>query len=70
MKVIKGQVSLDGLDRKLIQKLQVNGQKTNVALAKELTISESTVRRRIERLQREGVIKIVAVPNLRKIGWG
>lgn len=70
MKTNKGDIALDDLDWSLIQELEINGRQTNVELAKRLSVSESTIRRRIERLQNEGVIKVAAVPNLQKIGWG
>lgn len=70
MKANKGKITLDELDWGLIQKLEIHGRQTNVELARQLGVSESTIRRRIERLQNEGVIKVAAVPNLQKIGWG
>jgi len=60
----------DELDRKLIQELQKDGRKGYVDLASELGVVEGTVRRRVKRLVDRDIIKIVAVPNVRKLGYG
>jgi len=62
--------SLDKVDRSLILELQKNGRETNLSLAKKLEVSEGTIRKRLKRLLNEKAMKIVAVPNLRKIGYG
>lgn len=70
MKTFQGNIFFDDVDYQLIQALQDNGRQRNVALAKKLGIAEATIRRRIKRLQDEGVIDIAAIPNLHKIGYG
>jgi len=61
--------SLDKVDRSLILELQKNGRESNLRLAKKLGVSEGTIRTRLKRLLNEKALKIVAVPNLRKIGY-
>lgn len=70
MKSTGDSISFDELDHSLIQELQRNGRQTNLELALKLGVSETTIRRRIERLLNENVINIVAVPNLYKVGYG
>ena len=61
---------VDDLDRKLIEELQENGRKAYIDLARKLGVVEGTVRKRIKHLLAKDVIKIVAVPNVRKLGYG
>lgn len=61
---------IDDLDRKLIIELQENGREGYVKLAKKLGVVEGTIRKRIKNLLGKDLIKIVAVPNMRKLGYG
>jgi Lrp/AsnC family transcriptional regulator for asnA, asnC and gidA len=61
---------LDALDRKLIAELEINARQTNSEIAAIVGSSEPTVRRRIERLIADQVIKIVAVATPFKLGYG
>jgi len=60
----------DELDRKLVLELQKDGKKGYVDLASGLGVVEGTVRKRVKHLLGRNIIKIVAVPNLRKLGYG
>lgn len=60
---------LDDIDRRLIQLLQVDGRMSNAAMAREIGASEPTVRKRIERLRADDVIKVTAVLNPRAYGY-
>ena len=60
---------LDRVDRRLVQLLQKDGRMPNNALARELGISEFTVRRRLKRLLDSSTIKIVAVANPIDLGF-
>jgi Lrp/AsnC family transcriptional regulator, regulator for asnA, asnC and gidA len=59
---------LDALDRQIISILQQDGRQANVEVARQLGISEATVRKRLERLISEEVIRITAMPNPAKVG--
>jgi Lrp/AsnC family transcriptional regulator for asnA, asnC and gidA len=59
---------LDEVDRKIIIELQQDGRKSYASVAKELNLSLSTVSRRAERLLKDGIIRIMAVPNPTKVG--
>lgn len=57
---------LDGLDRRIIDQLQEDGRRSNVALARALGVTETTIRHRIDRLIANGFIRIAAVIDPRK----
>lgn len=61
--------NLDAIDQKIIAILQQDGRTSNVDIARRVDISEATVRKRLERLLADGVIRITAVPNAAKIGF-
>ncbi len=61
---------IDDLDRKLIIELQENGREGYVSLAKKMGVVEGTIRKRIKNLLGKNLIKIVAVPDMRKLGYG
>ena len=60
---------LDKLDIELMKELQKSGRQGYVALAKMLGVVEGTVRKRVKDLLDKNVIKIVAVPNPRVLGY-
>jgi len=60
---------IDAIDEKLIDELEIDGRASYADLAGKLGIGVSTVSRRIERLRKDNIIKIVAVPNLEKMGY-
>ena len=53
----------DASDRAIIAVLQSDGRITNRSIAKRLNMPEATVRRRVNKLLDDGVIKIIAVLN-------
>ncbi|RCS21754.1 Lrp/AsnC family transcriptional regulator [Phyllobacterium salinisoli] len=60
---------MDRIDRKLLNLLQHDASRTNVAMADEVGLSPSSCLRRIRRLRRNGVIqRIVAILNPAKTG--
>ncbi|MFC1986919.1 Lrp/AsnC family transcriptional regulator, partial [Chloroflexota bacterium] len=59
---------LDSLDRRLIDLLQQDAHQPSKVLAKQLSVSSSTVRRRVKRLIQQGIIRIIAIPKPEKIG--
>ena len=60
---------MDELDRKIIQILQENGRASNARIARDVGVSEGTVRRRLQSLLQEGVIKVVALPDPEVLGY-
>ncbi len=59
---------MDDLDRKLIELLQVNGRASNARIARQVGVSEGTVRRRLRRLIQDEIIRVVAIPDPEKMG--
>jgi Lrp/AsnC family transcriptional regulator, regulator for asnA, asnC and gidA len=53
-------VQLDGVDRLIVAELQHNGRITTQALAAVAGVSEVTARRRLRRLQADGVVQVAA----------
>ena len=58
--------TMDELDRKIIALLQLDGRASNAKIAREVGVSEGTVRRRLRKLVLDDVVRIIAVPNLEK----
>ena len=65
---MKNPNGLDKVDMKIIRILQRDGRTPNTDIARELGVSESTVRNRISRLIESKVIQIVAVADPFKLG--
>lgn len=61
-------IQLDEIDRRILDLLHADGRMAFTAIAKELGISEATVRKRVNRLTDEGVLHIVGVVNPAYIG--
>jgi Lrp/AsnC family transcriptional regulator for asnA, asnC and gidA len=60
---------LDSVDLAIVGLLQEQGRTTNAHIARVLGVSEPTVRKRIDRLVADEIIKLVAVLNPRKTGY-
>ena len=60
---------MDELDDRIIEILQTDGRASNAHIAREVGVSEGTVRRRLRRLIQDGVINVIAVQNLEKMGY-
>src|SRR5688572_15134747 len=61
-------IELDDLDRRLISLLMADASQTNVALARELGVSDGTVRNRIQNLLQQEVMQLVAIIDPWKVG--
>ena len=61
---------MDELDTRIIKLLQVDGRASNARIAREVGVSEGTVRRRLRHLIQDDVVKVIAVPNLEQMGYG
>ena len=60
---------MDALDSEIIGILQNDGRASNAGIAREVGVSEGTVRRRLKRLVDEDFIKVVALINHRRLGY-
>jgi Lrp/AsnC family transcriptional regulator for asnA, asnC and gidA len=61
---------LDKKDRQIVEILQKDARRTNVEIGEMLGVSDATIKRRIDSLIDRDVIRIVAVANPFKIGYG
>jgi len=61
---------MDEVDQKLILELQRDGRMSFCELGKLLGVTEGTVRHRFKRLTKSGIMKVVAVPSMSKLGYG
>jgi len=59
---------LDEIDRRVIKILQVDGRTPNTEIARQLRVSETTIRKRIAQLVSHDLINIVAVPTPKAVG--
>jgi Lrp/AsnC family transcriptional regulator for asnA, asnC and gidA len=64
-----GEVATDELDRKIIQMLQDDGRASHAKMARDLDVSEGTVRRRLTKLLDDGAFRIVAFAEPRQLGY-
>ena len=59
---------MDELDGKIIKLLQSDGRASNARIARDVGVSEGTVRRRLRRLVQEEIVNVIAVPHLERMG--
>jgi Lrp/AsnC family transcriptional regulator for asnA, asnC and gidA len=60
---------MDNLDIRIISLLQDDGTATNAGIARQVGVSEETVRRRLKRLMQEEYIRVIALPDPAKLGF-
>ena len=65
-----GRIRLDGIDKRIIEELQAEGRRPYQRIADDLTVSESAVRYRVQRLQEAGILQIVGIADPLRIGFG
>lgn len=58
---MSGDTSIDSIDLAIIAELQADGRRPFTEIARTVGLSEATVRHRLRRLERRGVVQIVAV---------
>lgn len=61
-------ITLDDLDQKIIKAFSQDGRASNRQIAQELDVTEGTIRTRIKRLQRRGLIHFTTVRSYRYAG--
>jgi len=60
----------DATDRKIIALLLANGRTPNLEIARQIGVVEGTVRKRLERLLAEAVVKVSAEIDYEALGYG
>lgn len=67
--MVSEMVFIDALDMKIIKALQSDARKPVIKLAREVGANEATVRRRIDKLRKEGIIeRFTVVLDYHKLG--
>jgi Lrp/AsnC family transcriptional regulator, regulator for asnA, asnC and gidA len=61
--------AIDPINRRIIEILQIEGRCPFTTIARELGLSETAVRTRVQKLMRAGVVDVVAVTNPLKLGF-
>ncbi len=62
-------IVIDELDQRLIRELALNSRQASAELSRKLGVSDTTVRRRIERLQERKIITCTVVPDAAQLGY-
>jgi len=60
---------MDQLDKKILDILKTDGRISNAKVARNLSVSEGTIRRRIKKMKTDGIVNVYAVPDPEKIGY-
>ena len=60
---------MDELDHRIMAELTQDSRQNSAELARKLNVSETTIRRRIQRLEDDGVITFSAIVNPAKLGY-
>ena len=60
---------MDNVDRAIIEILQEDGRAPHAEVARRLSVSEGTVRRRLSKLRQDGVIRVVAIAEPQQLGY-
>jgi Lrp/AsnC family transcriptional regulator for asnA, asnC and gidA len=60
---------MDDLDIKIISMLQDDARASNAGIARHVSVSEGTVRRRLKRIIQEGFIRVTAALDPAKMGY-
>ncbi|GAA2103994.1 Lrp/AsnC family transcriptional regulator [Streptomyces albiaxialis] len=68
-KKTNGSRSLDDVSLAIIEQLQEDGRRPYAAIGKAVGLSEAAVRQRVQKLQEQGVMQIVAVTDPLTVGF-
>lgn len=60
---------MDNIDRRIVELLRGNGRRSNVEMARELGVSEGTIRKRVDRLVASGALRIVGIVDPAAVGY-
>ena len=64
-----GDVTLDETDQAIIELLRTDGAVRHSAIARELSLTEATVRSRVRRLEESNAMRLVAVTDIEAAGY-
>lgn len=69
-KTTSGPIELDELDNAIIERLRQDGRMPFRTIARELDVTEATVRSRVRRLEDSNTMRVVAVTDIEAAGFG
>jgi DNA-binding Lrp family transcriptional regulator len=61
--------TIDELDRRIVERLRVDGRETNRSLAAALGVNEATIAARLRRLEAGDVVSVVALTDIHRLGF-
>ncbi|HWF53217.1 MAG TPA: Lrp/AsnC family transcriptional regulator [Solirubrobacteraceae bacterium] len=61
--------AIDELDRRIVERLRVDGRETNRSLAATLGVNEATIAARLRRLEAARLIHVVALTDIQRLGF-
>jgi DNA-binding Lrp family transcriptional regulator len=61
---------IDDLDRRIVERLRVDGRETTRSLAAALGVSEATVAARMRRMESANIVHVVALTDIHRLGFG
>lgn len=64
-----GALALDGVTKQIVEQLQLDGRQSYAAIGRQVGLSEGAVRQRVQRLLDQGVMQIVAVTDVKAVGF-
>jgi DNA-binding Lrp family transcriptional regulator len=68
-KSVAGMIELDDVDYAIIELLRADGRLPYRAIARELSLTETTVRARVRRLEESDTMRVVAVTDIEAAGY-
>ncbi|MEM4120532.1 MAG: Lrp/AsnC family transcriptional regulator [Thermoplasmata archaeon] len=69
LKNLNKNLKIDEIDIKILEILKDNGRISDSEIARKINVSNDTVKRRRERMEKEGIIKIKALIDPKKFGY-
>lgn len=69
-KTTSGPIELDDTDQAIIELLRQDGRMPYRAIARELDVTEATIRARVKRLEESNTMRVVAVTDIEAAGYG
>lgn len=67
--MLGGANALDEVDRQIIAALQVDGRRSYSRIAEQAGVSESSIRYRVQKLEKAGILQVVGIANPLRLGF-
>jgi Lrp/AsnC family transcriptional regulator for asnA, asnC and gidA len=60
---------LDAIDRRVVAALQADGRRAFASIGEELSVAESVIRYRVQRMEKAGILQVVGIADPLKLGF-